>query len=175
MNNIKIHKSILNIGSTFDLARVLQDYPYYAGLATGRVVPTLAANVSGLLTPTQIVDFIDQGHPIFAGISPTGFGQFYPPGMSEHVAVIIGYLFEGNELVLIVNDPYPFALSGSDPYLASFGVMIKQGQYEISYQNFVAFLDYKDSITISQSSGSGSTGNGESGGGGCFLDSLLWY
>jgi hypothetical protein len=91
---------------------------------------------------------IDAGRPIIAGISPSGYRY---AGVSEHVALIVGY--EGSNL--IVNDPFPFATAFSgDPYEAAGGERIGRGQYQIRYGSFANDLQWRETIYGIRCSGS---------------------
>ena len=121
---------------------------------------------------------INSGNPIIAGISGSGFGELYPPGMSEHVVLITGYRYNDNDMILIINDPMPYAIIGTNPYLMIGASMNEQAQYEIEYNDLITYLDYKDSITLSKQKETidpidpSPKDDDDGGGGGCFLNSL---
>lgn len=48
---------------------------------------------------------IDEGRPIIVGVSPSGFKI---KGISQHMALIVGYDDSSGDLKLTVNDPFPF-------------------------------------------------------------------
>jgi hypothetical protein len=86
-----------------NISTVMNNYPAVAFQVLHKLVTQMSsANMSHYFSPNTdydlfvdqfIYDNIDNGHPIIAGISPgsvPGSGLKYPPGMSEHVAVIIG-------------------------------------------------------------------------------------
>jgi hypothetical protein len=101
-----------------------------------------------LLVNEFIYDNIDNGHPIIAGISPgsmPGSSFRYPPGMSEHVAVVIGVEGRGPDAILTVNDPYPYK-PREDPYLRVGARKIAVGQYLISVKSFAINLNWTNSI-----------------------------
>ena len=101
---------------------------------------------AGRLSPSEIVDEIDEGDPVVAGISPSGMGVFYPPGMSEHVVLVVGYYRSSSGFRVLINDPMPYAHMGHNPYLAAGAARTQPGQYLIDYGSFVHHLGYKDSI-----------------------------
>lgn len=133
------------IGSLHNLKAVLEQYQAIAehmGVAGDAIRP----RVRGALSTAQIIEEIDEGDPIIAGISPSGMGGYYPPSFGEHVALIVGYEENDGRLYLIVNDPFPYAYTGFDPFLMVGAEMLEPGQYLISYDSFRRRLSYKDSI-----------------------------
>jgi hypothetical protein len=137
---------VTTIGSIGHLAQVLENYPRVVRSVSARAVPDLAMMEDSALDPEGIIDEIDAGRPIIAGISPSGQGFHYPAGMSEHVALIVGYRVQGNRLLLYVNDPMPFSLFPFDPYRAAGASPTRPGQYLIEYGAFRGRLGYKDSL-----------------------------
>jgi Papain-like cysteine protease AvrRpt2 len=135
------------IGSTGNLAQVLRQYIALAK-QVGADGDSFVPNKTGRLSRQRVISEIDEGDPIIAGISPSGFGQFYPPGFGEHVALIVGYEEYESELHVLVNDPFPYRFFGNDPYLAVGADAVVDGQYLIEYNRFVQRLGYKDSITF---------------------------
>lgn len=135
---------IVSGGTTANMAMSMQQYRVWVHQA-GMYFPDIAFDLSGRLSFSDIADSIDQGNPMIAGISPSGMGQFYPPTMSEHAVVIIGYDDEMESV--IVNDPYPYPY-GADPYGRSGGRMLQPGRYEVRYREFVQILGYKDTIVF---------------------------
>jgi len=147
MLNCALPMCIQGIGTAERLAAVLQAYPIVLGGLTGRPVPGLAMSMAGALDPEDIVAEIDAGRPVIAGISPGGLGHFLPPGVSEHVALIVGYRRDpGSRLVLVVNDPMPMAILPFNPYLRAGGRALRPGQYAVSYESFLSQIGYKDSL-----------------------------
>ncbi len=137
---------ITGIGNTHNFARVLEAYPQVARMLTGRDFDDLAVELADRLSFDDIADEIDAGRPVVAGISPGGLAPFLPDGISEHVALIIGYAVRGERGYLIVNDPMPVQAIGFDPYLHAGARMLRPGQYEVSYRDFVIRLGYKDTL-----------------------------
>lgn len=132
---------ITPIGSTFQMAQVLENYQSIANRRVFRAVP------EPRMSFRQIVREIDQGNPVVAGISPSGMGGFYPDGMSEHVALIVGYDENGGGW-LKVNDPMPYRLLGYDPYSRAGAELDRRGAYWIRYETFARHLGYKDTIRL---------------------------
>lgn len=137
------------IGSTSRMARVLEDYQdisdHYISNHHGTYFDVYT---DGRLSPSEIMSEIKERDPVIAGISPSGMGSYYPIGMSEHVALIIGYRRTGNKFHVLVNDPMPYGRLGYDPFLHAGATMSRPGQYWIDYEDFVGRLSYKDSIVL---------------------------
>ena len=138
---------VTTIGSTYQMSEVIANYQYlsdnYLGHHQGRHFDVSPAR---RLSPSEIANEIDEGDPVIAGISPSGVGAYYPPSMSEHAVLIVGYRESGQGFHVLVNDPMPYALMGYDPYLAVGAKPTQQGQYWLDYGTFVGNLVYKDSI-----------------------------
>jgi hypothetical protein len=124
---------------------MLEIYPRALHQA-GRYDSTIAANhYYSRFSKAEIVEEIDDGNPVVAGISPSGYHR--PGTTAEHVALIVGYRDEGD--VLIVNDPFPFGAIGmSDPYLAAGAYAIYDQQYEIDYHDFYQQLQWTESFSV---------------------------
>ncbi|EHR6473987.1 papain-like cysteine protease family protein [Vibrio parahaemolyticus] len=105
------------------------------------------------LSKSAIKGQIDNYQPVVIAISPSGFGKFYPPNVSEHVALIVGYREDSNKnLWLKINDPAPYdALLPQylNPYIKAGGSSTGNGSYEIRYENLVEYFYYKESIIFS--------------------------
>jgi hypothetical protein len=81
---------------------------------------------------------INEGRPIVAGVSPSGFKI---DGISQHTALIVGYDDRSGSLKLIVNDPFPFEddrfLWIGNPYQPNMDMSgDNDGQYEVSFERF---------------------------------------
>ena len=139
---------VTSIGSADGLIAAIESYQALADSLVRHRGESFSLDATGALDPDEIVGEIDGSRPVIAGISPSGNGWRYPPGLSEHVALIVGYRDDGPDLVLVVNDPMPYALTPFDPYLAAGGRMLRPGQYAIEYGAFVGWLGYKDTIEI---------------------------
>lgn len=145
-------------GSMQNISVVMNNYPAIAARILGRLTTQVrstnlphyfnAGTNYNLFVNDFIYDNIDNGHPIIAGISPgsaPGSGFRYPPGLSEHVAVIIGIEGRGPQAILTVNDPYPYR-PNEDPYLRVGARKNMGGQYAISVQSFAVNLNWTNSI-----------------------------
>ena len=143
-----------------NISRVMDNYPAVAVNVLNKLVTRLSstnlphrfaqgANYN-LLVDGFIYDNIDNGHPIIAGISPgsaPGSVFKYPPGISEHVAVIIGVEGRGPGALLTVNDPYPYK-PHEDPYLRIGAHKNVPGQYSIGVERFATNLNWTNSIIM---------------------------
>ena len=140
---------VTTIRSTYQMSDVIANYQnlsdYFLVHHQGRHFDVSPAR---RLSPSEIVDEIDEGDPVVAGISPSGMETYYPPGMSEHVVLIIGYRESRRGFQILVNDPMPYAQMGHNPYLAVGAKQTRPGQYWIDFGSFVHRLVYKDSIYI---------------------------
>ena len=135
-------------GSAANLVWMFEEYPRRARLA-GRSAPLLDARHAGRLSRASVVAEIDAGNPVVAGISPSGGG---PPGVSQHVALIVGYREDGD--VLIVNDPFPYAAAGlADPYEDAGAEETGAQQYAIAYDSLRDDLAWRESVTLAGSAG----------------------
>jgi len=127
-------------GSLQTMDDMLTRYPDVAGQVRGRDVSISTSVADEALSLDDVIAEIDAGRPIVAGISPSGYRTL---GLSEHVALIIGY----DDGALIVNDPFPFQLAfAGDPYLAAGGQRVARGRYVIDYEAFVERLQWGESI-----------------------------
>ncbi|MFT3912412.1 MAG: hypothetical protein QM737_23495 [Ferruginibacter sp.] len=96
--------------------------------------------VTNYLDANLLISELDNKRPVISGINPGA--QFVLPGNSQHVALIVGYYFLGLDLVLIVNDPFPYYITGTDPYVAAGAVNNGNLSYQIPYANFVGGLHW---------------------------------
>lgn len=138
---------ITPIGSTYNLSNVLNNYQSITRQYgyKGRLFKTEPGQ---RMSFRELIDEIDAGRPVLAGISPSGMGKYYPQGMSEHVVVVVGYQNNGPVRQLLINDPMPYGKFGFDPYLQIGADRVQGGHYRISYDRFVNLLGYKDSIVF---------------------------
>ncbi|WP_445488559.1 C39 family peptidase [Rhodopseudomonas sp. RCAM05734] len=127
-------------GSAQNLKGVLQNYPAFVK-STTRITASIENRP---LNRQEVVDMIDAQRPIVAGINPGTPGQHF--GASAHVALIVGYQQEGD--FLVVNDPFPFSRQGLSPYEDANATLRKEGQYIISYGDFVKKIDWQETITV---------------------------
>lgn len=144
--NCGLPRCITGIGTLSAFAGVLERYPEVASHVHGRRLPALLLDAAGPLEPEEIMQEIDARRPVAAGISPGGLGAYLPPGISEHVVLIIGYRHLGDRFALVVNDPMPMPNMPFNPYIRAGGRMVAPGRYEIEYDAFVRLLGYKDSL-----------------------------
>lgn len=150
-------------GTLDNLARVIEEYPRRAASFSDDDQPKLKTRaLSRSLSFDEVKDEIDAENPVIVGINPSGRPAGYAP--SEHVALIVGYEDEGE--MLIVNDPapfedlQPFAFS-ENPYEAAGGEELEsQGQYKISYDDFVDGLNWGETIKVRRSGTYSSGGSG---------------
>ena len=140
--------SCMNGGGTMqNVGMIVQNYMLAALQFTGFVNPTVHLNIAGLLPPQLIIQEIDSGGPILAGISPSGIP--YPPGLgvSQHAVVIVGYNGNAINLIVVINDPYPYPPM-ADPYVAAGAVKLQTGQYELPLSTFISVFHYGNSLTF---------------------------
>jgi hypothetical protein len=132
-------------GGTMDAIQQLVDG--YGVVANENGVPSpvlTSAEVYSYLSMQQVEAEIDAGRPILAGISP---GQYPLPDQSQHAVVIVGYNTTGSTPLLIVNDPFPYAATfQQDPYTPVGGALVRPGQYSISYDAFVQYLVWANTL-----------------------------
>jgi len=97
-----------------------------------------AQSKAGSLSEEEVKQEINEGRPIIAGVSPSGFKI---DGISQHTALIVGYDDRSGDLKLIVNDPFPFEddrfLWIGNPYQPNMDMSGEnEGQYEVGFQRF---------------------------------------
>jgi Peptidase_C39 like family len=132
-------------GSMDAIAALIDDYGIDADQYYSVSGPVLSsAEVYSPLTMQQVVNEIQNGRPILAGISPGG----YPlPDASQHAVVIVGFDNSGATQNLIINDPFPYmATYQQDPYTPAGGQELQPGQYSISYEAFVQQLVWANTL-----------------------------
>ncbi len=127
-------------GSLATMINMLTRYPTVASQVS-RTQTRITTQVSRRPLPmAEVMREIDEGRPVVAGISPSGYRT---PGISQHVALIVGY----DRNALVVNDPFPFrAAFAGNPYEAAGGEELEEGQYRISYVAFANRLQWAESI-----------------------------
>lgn len=142
--NINCATCIRPAGSPETVSYMLTAYPKIASKQLYSSNTTLKATfVSQFLSPEQIVADLEAKRPVIAGINPGS--QFVLPGNSQHVALIVGYyVFEG-QLILLVNDPFPYYITGFDPYVFNGAYNRGNLSYDIPYVNFVNGLKWNTS------------------------------
>jgi len=134
-------------GTVENIGTVIVQYPIVAGQVLGMPVAGLSADVShDSLSSDDVVDEIDAGRPIIAGISP--HSGLMPPGLSEHAVVIVGYQTRADTIDVIINDPFPYAqMNMQDPYTRHGGKALQPGRYQIPYERLVDDLAWGNSIS----------------------------
>jgi len=139
--NVDCRNCVVGAGNSRTMRRMLERYPEVARgqmLTSSRISTSYRSREVSLRT---VKAEIDNGRPVIAGISPSGYQR---DGVSEHVALIVGY----DEDNLIVNDPFPFS-SGAfrgNPYEDAGGSREYRGQYYISYDDFVSSLNWGETF-----------------------------
>jgi hypothetical protein len=142
-------------GSLTTMNNMLNQYPVFASRQSGRSTRIATSTAQRALSLESVKEEIDEGRPIVAGISPSGYTTSV---VSEHVALIVGY--DGTELV--VNDPFPFGTEfRGNPYIAAGGVELDEGQYKIAYSSFIDRLKWRETIYRIRCTGSGCRAGGE--------------
>lgn len=138
---------ISTVGTAQNFVQVLRNYADAHAQLTGVEITNFSPNWEGELDEDVIIDQIDSGYPVLAGISPSGPVAPNGWGLSQHVVVITGYEDAGNEIELTINDPYPYPVF-LDPYVSAGGVRLRTGRYRIAYSSFLENLAYQNSITF---------------------------
>lgn len=144
--NIDCRYCVVPAGDEGSVRRMLERYPAVVQAVYGYAAPLRAGYERRVLQPIELMQEIDQGLPIIAGITPYGI----PAGVSAHVALIIGYeRDQQGGLWLRVNDPYPFNYAGHNPYVAAGGQeQMGGGSYWIPYPNFLQGLQWAETFRI---------------------------
>lgn len=129
----------LPVGDESSMMNMLQQYSLLATRdgAAGDVA-LAAQSKAGSLSEEEVKQEINEGRPIIAGVSPSGFKI---DGISQHTALIVGYDDRSGDLKLIVNDPFPFEddrfLWIGNPYQPNMDMSGEnEGQYEVGFQRF---------------------------------------
>ena len=132
-------KCDLPVGDESSMMNMLQQYSLLATRdgAAGDVA-LAAQSKAGSLSEEEVKQEINEGRPIIAGVSPSGFKI---DGISQHTALIVGYDDRSGDLKLIVNDPFPFEddrfLWIGNPYQPNMDMSGEnEGQYEVGFQRF---------------------------------------
>jgi len=132
-------------GSAAGVKNMIEEYPKRVAAVGDEDVPRLQVSYfSRALSFEGIRDEIDDGHPIIAGISPSGRPSRWTS--SQHVALIVGYEEGDDDERVLVNDPYPFA--ANNPYVAAGGENNGDGSYWISFRTFRDRLDWAESFVV---------------------------
>ena len=122
--------------SSVDEASVVNLLEQYPALATeAEKAKNIALTVQvkdGILSEEEVKQELDEGRPIIVGLSPRGFKV---DGIRQHMALIVGYDTSSGDLMLTVNDPFPFEdmifLWIGSPYVNARASEEAEGQYEV--------------------------------------------
>jgi hypothetical protein len=121
------------------MVNMLEQYPLMAThRGTDGDIALTVQSKTGSLSEAEVKKEINEGRPIIAEVSPSGFKI---GGISQHMALIVGYDDSSGALMLTVNDPFPFEddrfLWIANPYQANMDMSGENnGQYEISFERF---------------------------------------
>ena len=136
-------------GDESTMMNMLQQYSLLAtrGGAAGDIA-LAAQSKAGSLSEEEVKQEINEGRPIIAEVSPSGFKI---DGVSQHTALIVGYDDRSGNLKLTVNDPFPFEddrfLWIGNPYQPNMDMSGEnEGQYEVSYERFRSKLKWNQTM-----------------------------
>ena len=139
----------LPAGDDASMVRMLEQYPGMAAKKgkAGDIALT-AQSKADSLSEAEVKKEIDEGRPIIAQVAPSGFKI---DGISHHMALIVGYNDSSGNLMLTVNDPFPFEddrfLWISNPYQPNMDMSGENtGQYEIGYDRFRSKIKWRQTI-----------------------------
>ena len=139
----------LPAGDEVSMVRMLEQYPVTAkpGSTAGDIALAVQS-MTGSLSEAEVKKELDEGRPIIAGVSPSGFKI---DGISQHMALIVGYNDSSGALMLTVNDPFPFEddrfLWISNPYQPNMDMSGENtGQYEVSFERFRSKIKWKQTM-----------------------------
>jgi hypothetical protein len=138
----------LSAGDEATMVNMLEQYPLMATLRgkAGDIALTVQSK-SGSLSEAEVKNELDQGRPIIVGISPPGFKV---DGSPQHMALIVGYEDSSGDLMLTVNDPFPYEdmrfLWIGNAYLSARASGGSAGEYVIGYEAFGLRLKWTQTI-----------------------------
>ena len=130
------------------VVNMLEQYPVLATQSgkAGEIALTVQSK-SGILSEAEVQREIDEGRPIIVGLSPRGFKV---DGIRQHMALIVGYDNSSGDLMLTVNDPFPFEdmvfLWIGNPYVTAHAVEDGEGRYEVGYDAFRSKLKWTQTL-----------------------------
>jgi hypothetical protein len=134
-------------GDAATVMNMLVEYPRRVSMLSGVSVPRLFVSHAGVLQPGELRAELDAGRPVVVGINPGGRPATFAP--AAHVALVIGYRVVGDELWVLVNDPYPFSpQTWPDPYLAINAATPTPGRYVLPYRRLLEGLSWTESFLI---------------------------
>lgn len=150
--NLACQMCTVPAGSPDRITQLLENYPEVLRRNGRSAADVDVTYTHDALSPDDLVAQIDGGHPVIAGITPSSPGV--PVSTSAHVALIVGYRDDGNEVV--VNDPFPYDEVGMpNPYTGLGGEEIENWQYAIGYDDLVDGLNWIETFTVTDGSESG--------------------
>ena len=138
----------LSAGDEATMVNMIEQYPLMATLGSkaGDIALTVQSK-SGSLSEAEVKNELDQGRPIIVGISPPGFKV---GGSPQHMALIVGYDDRSDDLMLTVNDPFPYEdmrfLWIGNAYLSARASGGSDGEYVIGYEAFRLRLKWTQTI-----------------------------
>jgi hypothetical protein len=139
----------LPAGDESTVMNMLQQYPLMAtrGGVTGDIALTVQLKAASL-SEEELKKELNEGRPIIAGVSPSGFKI---DGISQHMALIVGYDDSSGDLRLTVNDPFPFEddrfLWIANPYQPNMDMSGENdGQYEVSFERFRSKIKWNQTM-----------------------------
>jgi hypothetical protein len=137
------------VGAMSNEYRVVTEYGVFIR-NVGGASPVLGATLLfRALSAGEVQKEIDANRPVIVGIAPGG--GFALPNASQHIAVLIGYDFDGTQPAVIVNDPFPFDIGPfatySNPYILAGAVIVRPGQYRVPLAALQQQLQWANSIT----------------------------
>jgi hypothetical protein len=130
------------------VVNMLEQYPVLAtqGGKAGEIALTVQSK-NGILSEAEVQREIDEGRPIIVGLSPRGFKV---DGIRQHMALIVGYDNSSGDLMLTVNDPFPFEdmvfLWIGNPYVTARALEDGDGRYEVGYDAFRSKLKWTQTL-----------------------------
>ena len=130
------------------VVNMLEQYPVLATQSgkAGEIALTVQSK-SGILSEAEVQREIDEGRPIIVGLSPRGFKV---DGIRQHMALIVGYDNSSGNLMLTVNDPFPFEdmvfLWIGNPYVNARALEEGDGRYEVGYDAFRSKLKWTQTL-----------------------------
>jgi len=156
-------------GDEATMVNMLEQYPLMAtkGGVAGDIALT-AQSKAGSLSEAEVKQELNEGRPVIAEVSPSGFKI---DGISQHMALIVGYDDSSGNLKLTVNDPFPFEddrfLWIANPYQPNMDMSGEHdGQYEISFERFRSKIKWSQTIYRITCTGKGCPSDNQQGVGG---------
>ena len=138
----------LSAGDEATMVNMLEQYPLVATLrGTAGDIALTVQSKSGSLSEAEVKKELDEGRPIIVGLSPTGFKV---DGTPQHMALIVGYDDRSGELMLTVNDPFPYEdmrfLWIGNAYLSARASGGSPGEYVVEYEAFRLRLKWTQTL-----------------------------